>query len=312
MKATVLVRPKPGILDPQGEAVESSLRQLGFPVGDARVGRVIDLGAWKYLTCAICFLIFFLAVILPVFVLLWSSVIPYYGVPSYELVGKITWANFSYILRYPLARTELENSFLLSVGSATLVMLLTSVIAWITVKTKLPGRALLDTMAFIPIAMPGIVLGVSLIWVYLTLPIPIYGTIWVLLLAYITKYIPYGIRAASASMIQINKELEEASLTAGGTWTQTFRKVILPLLMPGLDAGWIYIITFSVRELSSSILLYSPGNEVLSVRIFELYESGRFTELAALGVVMMLALFALAALAYRVGARLGAWETTVA
>src|SRR5439155_1613060 len=83
-----------------------------------------------------------------------------------------------------------------------------SVIAWITVKTKLPGRALLDNMTFIPIAMPGIVLGVSLIWVYLTLPIPIYGTIWVLLLAYITKFMPYGIRAASASMIQINKELE--------------------------------------------------------------------------------------------------------
>src|ERR1043166_10249041 len=92
-------------------------------------------------------------------------------------------------------------------------------------------------MTFIPIAMPGIVLGVSLIWVYLTLPIPIYGTIWVLLLAYMTKFMPYGIRAASASMIQINKELEEASFTSGGTWFQTFRKVILPLLMPGFTAG---------------------------------------------------------------------------
>ena len=116
------------------------------------------------------------------------------------------------------------------------------------------GRAFLDTLAFIPIAMPGIVLGVSLIWVYLTLPIPIYGTLWVLLLAYITKYIPYGIRAASASMIQINKELEEASLTAGGTWFQTFRKVILPLLMPGFTAGWIYISVIALRELSPAPL----------------------------------------------------------
>ncbi len=94
----------------------------------------------------------------------------------------MTFANYHYIINYPLAWTAFKNSFYLSVGSATLVMLLTSVIAWITVKTKLPGRGFLDTMTFIPIAMPGIVLGVSLIWVYLTLPIPIYGTIWVLLL----------------------------------------------------------------------------------------------------------------------------------
>src|SRR5207237_1557599 len=141
-----------------------------------------------------------------------------------------------------LALTAFKNSFYLSVGSATLVMLLTSVIAWITVKTRLPGRAFLDNLTFIPIAMPGIVLGVSLIWVYLTLPIPIYGTIWVLLLAYITKFMPHGIRAASASMIQINKELEETSLTAGGTRFQTFRIVILPMLLHGFRAGWTYII----------------------------------------------------------------------
>src|SRR3972149_420447 len=174
--------------------------------------RVIDLGAWKYATCGSAFLIFLLAVIFPVFVLLWSSFIPYYGVPSWELVEKLTLSNYKYIFNYPLAVTAFKNSFYLSIGSATLVMLLTSVIAWVTVKSKLPGRIFLDNMAFIPIAMPGIVLGV-LIWVYLTLPIPIYGTIWVLLLAYITKFMPYGIRAASASMIQINKALEEASLT---------------------------------------------------------------------------------------------------
>jgi iron(III) transport system permease protein len=270
--------------------------------------RVIDLGAWKYLTCAICFAIFLLAVILPVFVLLWSSVIPYYGVPSRELMAKMTLANFHYILNYPLALTAFKNSFYLSVGSATLVMLLTSIIAWITVKTKLPGRALLDNMTFVPIAMPGIVLGVSLIWVYLTLPIPIYGTIWVLLLAYITKFMPYGIRAASASMIQINKELEEASLTAGGTWFQTFRKVILPLLMPGFIAGWIYISIIALRELSTSILLYSYNSTVLSIMAFDLWEGGQYTYVCALGVLMVMLLVAMAYTARRLGARIGIAE----
>jgi iron(III) transport system permease protein len=270
--------------------------------------RVIDLGVWRYLTCAICFAIFLLAVILPVFVLLWSSVIPYYGVPSRELMAKMTLANFHYILNYPLALTAFKNSFYLSVGSATLVMMLTSIIAWITVKTKLPGRALLDNMTFVPIAMPGIVLGVSLIWVYLTLPIPIYGTIWVLLLAYITKFMPYGIRAASASMIQINKELEEASLTAGGTWFQTFRKVILPLLMPGFIAGWIYISIIALRELSTSILLYSYNSTVLSIMAFDLWEGGQYTYVCALGVLMVMLLVAMAYTARRLGARIGIAE----
>lgn len=270
--------------------------------------RVIDLGAWKYLTLGISFVIFFLAVIMPVFVLLWSSFIPYYGVPSTELMQKMTLANYQYILNYPLALTAFKNSFYLSVGSATLVMLLTSVIAWITVKTKLPGRAFLDNMTFIPIAMPGIVLGVSLIWVYLTLPIPIYGTIWVLLLAYMTKYIPYGIRAASASMIQINKELEEASFTAGGTWFQTFRKIILPLLMPGFTAGWIYISIIALRELSTSILLYSYNSTVLSIMAFDLWEGGQYTYVCALGVMMVMLLLAMAAVARKLGARIGIAE----
>jgi len=267
--------------------------------------RVIDLGGWKYVTCISASLIFFLAVVLPVFVLLWSSFIPYYGVPSRELMAKLTLSNYKYILNYPLALTAFKNSFYLSVGSATLVMLLTSVIAWITVKSKIPGRIFLDNMAFIPIAMPGIVLGVSLIWVYLTLPIPIYGTIWVLLLAYITKFMPYGIRAASASMIQINKELEEASFASGGTWFQTFRKVILPLLMPGFVAGWIYISIISLRELSTSILLYSYNSTVLSIMAFDLWEGGQYTYVCALGVLMVLLLVAMAYIARQLGARIG-------
>jgi iron(III) transport system permease protein len=270
--------------------------------------RVIDLGNWKWLTLGVSFLIFLLAVLLPIFVLLWSSFIPYYGVPSRELMEKMTWANYQYIINYPLALTAFKNSFYLSVGSATLVMLLTSIISWITVKTRLPGRAFLDNLTFIPIAMPGIVLGVSLIWVYLTLPIPIYGTIWVLLLAYITKFMPYGIRAASASMIQINNELEEASFTAGGTWFQTFRKIILPLLMPGFTAGWIYISIIALRELSTSILLYSYNSTVLSIMAFDLWEGGQYTYVCALGVLMVLLLVTMAAVARKLGAKIGIAE----
>jgi iron(III) transport system permease protein len=179
------------------------------------------------------------------------------------------------------------------------------VIAWITVKSRIRGRVLLDHLAFLPIATPGLVLGVSLLVLYLTLPIPIYGTIWILLIAYVTKYLPYGIRAASASMIQIGKELEEASIASGASWLQTFKKIFLPLLMPGFIAGWIYIAVVSLRELSTSILLYTQESLVLSVLVFDLWESGLYSSVAALGVMMVLFLIAVTWAARRVGARIG-------
>ncbi len=270
--------------------------------------RVIDLGPWRYVTLGSACVIFFTALVLPLLVLLWSSLIPYYGVPSRELLDKLTLANYKYILNYPLAWVAFKNSFYLSIGSATLTMLLTSVIAWITVKSKIRGRGILESITFLPITIPGIVLGVSLIWVYLTLPIPIYGTIWVLLLAYITKYMPYGIRAASATMVQINKELEEASNVSGASWRQTFWRVIIPLLMPGFMAGWIYISIVSLRELSTSILLYSYNSVVLSIMAFDLWEGGQYTYVCALGVLMVLLMVTIVTVARLLGAKIGVLE----
>ena len=187
-----------------------------------------------------------------------------------------------------------------------------TVIAWVVVRTRTRGRLALDALTLSPLAVPGLVLGVALVFVYLRFPVPVYATLWILLIAYFTRFMPYGMRFASSSMRQLGGELEEAAKTSGAGWWQTFRRVLVPLLLPGLFAGWIYVLIVSMRELASSILLYTPGNEVLSVRIFELYESGRLTELAALGVLMMLVLVVLVAVAYRVGARLGAWEAGTA
>lgn len=267
--------------------------------------RVLSLGRWRYVTSGSALLIFFVAAVLPVVVLLWTSFVPYYGVPSRELIEKLTLGNYRFILTFPTFWDALRNSFGLALGSATLIMLLTSLIAWITVKSRIPGRSLLDTLTFLPIAMPGIVLGVSLLWFYLTIPVPIYGTIWILLIAYATKFMPYGIRAASATMIQINKELEEASLASGASWLQTFSRVLLPLLMPGFVAGWIYISIVALRELSTSILLYSHDSIVLSILAFDLWDGGQYAYVAALGVLMILVLVAMASVARKLGARMG-------
>jgi iron(III) transport system permease protein len=279
--------------------------QFATVTGKGYRPRAIDLGHWKVLHLTVAALIFSIGVLTPLLVLVWASLIPYYGVPSAALFSKISLENYRFVLNYPEATKAFKNSFLLSVGSATLVMLLTSVIAWITVKSKMAGKGVLDVISFVPIAIPGIVLGVSLMWVYLILPVPIYGTIWILLVAYMTKYLPYGVRAASASMIQITPELEEASHVCGGTWQQTFRKVILPLLTPGFLAGWLYISILALRELSTSILLYSTDSIVLSVLIFDLLDQAQYNWLAALGVLMILVLMATALVAYKLGATMG-------
>jgi len=265
----------------------------------------IDLGRMKYVHLTIAIVIFTLAVVAPVLILIWTSLIPYYGVPSARLLSRVSLDNYRAILDFPMALAAFKNSFLLAIGSATLVMVLSSVISWVTVKSRIPGKGVLDALAFAPIAIPGIVLAVSLLWVYLIIPIPIYGTIWILLIAYMTNYLPYGMRAASGSMIQITKELEEASHVCGGSWQQTFRKVILPLLMPGFLAGWIFIAILAFRELSTSILLYSNDSVVLAVLVFDLLEDAQHNWLAALGVLIILVLTVVAIFAHKLGRTTG-------
>jgi len=270
--------------------------------------RLIDLGPWRYVAIAIFLVYFLLIVVLPLAVLLWSSFQKFYSVPSMEALSRLTLDPYRTILEHPSLMRSVWNSLALAIGSATLIMLVTSVICWIVVKTKMRGRWLLDNIASLPMVFPGIVLGLSIMILYLYLPIGVYGTIWIMLIAYITRFMPYGLRYNTTSMLQIHKELEESAAMSGASWTTTFRRIILPLLKPGLVAGWIYIVIVSIRELSTSILLYSPGNEVMSILIWELWENGQYVELSALGVMFIFGLFILVMIAQLVGRRFGIKE----
>lgn len=267
--------------------------------------RPMPLGRFRNLIGAGLLFYFFIAIVLPAFILLYMSTQPFYQVPSVDTMTNMTFENYRYVFDHPQTMRAFRNSFVLGIGAATLVMFGTAVASWLVVRSKLPGRWLVDNLAFVPLVIPGLVLGVSLLFVYLRFPVAIYGTMFILLISYVTRYMPYGMRYASTSMYQIGGELEESAQVSGASWWQTFRRVNLPLLVPGLMAGWIYIVMTSVRELSSSILLYSPGNEVLAVMIFEQYENGQFTELAALGTLLIGALVVLVYAAQRLGANIG-------
>ena len=264
-----------------------------------RLGRA---RSWIGLGVVVYFLV---TVVLPVGVLVYASLLRFYAAPSLESIRTMTLDNYATVFRTPLAWTALQNSLLLGVGSATLVMALAAVVSWVVVRTRLPGRRLLDLLAFTPIVIPGLVLGLALSFVYLRVPLPIYGTLAILLISYSTRYLPYGMRYASSAMAQMSKELEESATVFGASWGQTFRRVLVPLASSGILAGWVYILVVSFRELSSTILLYSPGTEVLSVLIWEQFENGQFTTLAAIGVCMVAILVVLVFVAYRLGARVG-------
>jgi len=270
--------------------------------------RPIDLGPWRWVAAAIFIAYFLLIVVLPFLVLLWSSFQKFYSVPSWQALHNLTLDPYRFIFTYPNLTRSVWNTLMLSFGSATVIMLVTSVICWIVVKTKLPGRWLLDNVASLPMVFPGLVLGLSIMIFYLNVDVGVYGTIWIMFIAYITRFMPYGLRYNTTSMLQIHKELEESAAMSGASWATTFRRIILPLLKPGLIAGWIYVMIVSVRELSSSILLYSPGTEVLSITIWELWENGQYVELSALGVLFILVLFVLVMFAQWLGKKFGVKE----
>lgn len=270
--------------------------------------RQIDLGPWRWVAVSVFVLYFALIVLMPFAVLLWSSFQKFYAVPSMQALKNLTLDPYRFVLSQPNLLGAVWNSFLLSFGSATLIMLITSVICWIVVKTKMPGRWLLDNLASLPMVFPGLVLGLALMVFYLNVDIGVYGTMWIMFIAYVTRFMPYGLRFNTTSMLQIHKELEESAAMSGASWGTTFYRIILPLLKPGLVAGWIYIMIVSIRELSSSILLYSPGTEVVSIMIWELWENGQYVELSALGVLFILALLMLVSIAQYVGKKFGIKE----
>ena len=270
--------------------------------------RQIDLGPWRWASAGVFVVYFMLIVVLPFAVLLWSSFQKFYSVPSMAALQNLTLDPYRFVLTYPNLARSVWNSLLLSFGSATIIMLITSVICWIVVKTKLPGRWLLDNLASLPMVFPGLVLGLALMIFYLNVDIGVYGTMWILFIAYVTRFMPYGLRFNTTSMLQIHKELEESAAMSGASWFTAFRRIVLPLLKPGMVAGWIYIMIVSIRELSSSILLYSPGTEVISIIIWELWENGQYVELSALGVLFILMLFVLVMVSQAIGKKFGIKE----
>ncbi|NJO32486.1 MAG: iron ABC transporter permease [Rhodospirillales bacterium] len=234
---------------------------------------------------AFCVLVFVVAILLPYGALIAVSLSKSWGLSFWQ---NLTLANYRFVLfEYGVTQRAILNSLLLATLAATIAVLMGVVIGWIDVRTRTPGRRLLDYAALVPLGLPGIVMAVALIQFWLTMPVALYGTLVILLLAYVGRYIPLGVRAANTSLRQIDPSLEESARVLGASWRRTLQEITLPLIRPGLFAGWLLVFVPVIQELSASILLFSSSSITLAVAVYNLYETGYTEPVAALAMVNM-------------------------
>ena len=225
--------------------------------------------------------------------------------PSLKALGKFTLKNYVTALHFPKITDSIKNSILLGLGSASAVMVLTLLASWLLVRTKMRGRWLLDILTTLPLLFPGIVMGLAILRFYLFVPIPVYGTLWILLIAFVTRYIPYGIRYTHSGYCNCTRNWKKRRTPRAHLGPTACGGSFCRLMTPSFLGGWVFIFLLSAKELSMSVLLVSPQTPVVSVAIFELWENAQVGELAAFGVIWTVILVSVAIVYYLFARRYG-------
>jgi iron(III) transport system permease protein len=256
--------------------------------------RPMPLGRWRWPAVAMVWTYFFLATIAPLGVLLVTSLLPFQTRITWEVLERLTLDHHLAFLGNPRLLTAVRNTAIVALVAASAVALLSLVVSWAVVRSRAPGRRVIDMLAFLPLGIPGVMIGVALITVYLTFTwIPIYGTIWILAVAYVTTFLAYGTRTTNGVLVQLHRDLEEAASVSGaGFWT-VLRRIVLPLALPALVAVWVWVFAHAARELSTALMLHGRHNTVISTLMWNFWSGGDGPRAAAVGVWLMLALFLL-------------------
>jgi iron(III) transport system permease protein len=261
----------------------------------------IALGRWRMPLFALVALVSLVMILLPVAVLLYTSLVPYAMVPGAQAFAAMSLRHWRDVLQDPLSIASLRNSVALGVGGATIGVVLSVFVAYVIVRLRSRAAALLESLSYLSFSFPGIVIGVGFMWFFVQTPL--YATVWALLVAYIATYLPYGIRPLASAFVQVHRHLEESSLVCGASALTTLRRIVVPLLVPGVVSAWILLASMFVRELTVSVVLSRPGSEVLAVQILRYADDGLWGKLAALGIVMIAISTGLVVAASAVGAR---------
>jgi iron(III) transport system permease protein len=228
---------------------------------------------------------YFALMLLPLLILLWVSLLPFYQQPSLAALRVASLAAYVDILAEPQVQRAIGNTILLFLGSATIVMAMASLISWFSVRDRGPVGRWLDILSFAPIAVPPIVLATALLLVFLGTPL--YGTIWVLLIGHVTVYLAFGTRTMNGALIQIDRELENAALISGASWSTSLRRIVLPLVWPHLLNGWLWVVAHSARDLTFGLILLTSSNIVASTSIYLMWDQPDLPGAAALSVLLV-------------------------
>jgi iron(III) transport system permease protein len=255
--------------------------------------RLIQLGKWRYPALCAFLLYSVLTIALPAFILLWRSLVRFYVSPSWTALSQVSLRHYWTVFNEERIFHALINSLIIGVTTATLTMMLSIIVAWVIVRGRSKGRSLLDGLTFLPHAIPGVVIALALIILYLHPPlsyVPIYGTIWLITIGLTASYIAFGSRTMNGALIQVHKELEEAAEVSGATWGRILRGIMLPLVLPAVVSGWIWVASHSLRSFSIPLMLGTRNSKVLSVIMWDLWDQGMAGPTAALGVMLIIAL----------------------
>jgi iron(III) transport system permease protein len=251
--------------------------------GKAFRPRAMDVGWLRWVLFAICVAYVMLSVAVPILTLVYASVQK--SAVAFPAMSNFTWENYRTALSLNAVRSALANSLWLGLLTATIGVALTGAIAWIIQRSDLPGRGVLEYVVMFPQAVPRLVFAFGMMWAWLVFPIPIYGTFWVLLIAYVTVFLPLGVRTISGVIMQLDRSLDECGQVCGASAVYRLRTITAPLLRPGLIAAWVLIFIASVRELGASILLMGPQSQVLTPAIVEAFFSSSSELTAAMSLI---------------------------
>jgi iron(III) transport system permease protein len=269
--------------------------------GKAFRPRALRLGPWRFLTLGLAILYLLVVVVLPSLALLVAATRKFLFIrdlASLFDMRQYGLLHFERLFANPLTVSSIVNT--LKVGAITAVLggVLAFAIGYTSVRTQAPGRRIIDAIATLPVAIPGLVIGVAYLWAWIGLPGGLYGTIWILALAFIARFIPDAVKALSTSLMQIHRELEEAAWICGRGLTGTIVTIVLPLARPGVIATMTLLFVLATRELGSSLFLYSSGSMVMAVQLLGYYEGGNISITAAFSLVQMAILAALIGIAH--------------
>ncbi len=259
--------------------------------------RLQKLGPYRWLLFGLCMIPLACSILLPYVALVGASLMKNLG---YGLTwSNLTLDNYRFVLQNSAVGPAIKNTLILATLAATAGTLIASITAYISQRRLVRGYQYMNFLATIPLAIPGIVLAVGLFAAYTHKPLILYGTLWIIFLAYLTKYLPIAFQTSNAALMSIHPELEESSRILGANRLTVFKDITVPLFKVGLIASWILIFMPSLRELSSSVLLWTTNTKVISVVILDLYEEGLFSHVAVIGVMLMAITLLVVILAFR-------------